>query len=293
MPRAIWSGSISFGLVNIPVRLMPAVKRKTVRFNQIDARSGSRIRQLKVSSVDGTEVPRDQLVRGFEVTPDSYVIVTDDELAALDPEASRTIDVTEFVELSEIDPVYFDSAYWLVPDAVAAKAYALLASALAESGKVAIARFVMRTKQYLAAVRPRDGLLALSTMVYADEVVSASELEGVEALDSVEVSKKELEMARQLIDSLTEEFQPEQHEDGYRQRVLELVEAKAAGQEQPVVAPAAPAADTVIDLMAALEQSVAEAKKSRKRHPSAGAAKAKSGSKAQKPAKKPAKRKTA
>ncbi len=291
MPRAIWSGSISFGLVNIPVRLMPAVKRKTVRFNQIDARSGSRIRQLKVSSHDGTEVPKDQLVRGYEVSPDSFVVVTDEELAALDPEASRTIDVTEFVELSDIDPVFFDSAYWLVPDPVAAKAYALLASALAESGKVAIARFVMRTKQYLAAIRPRDGLLALSTMIYADEVVPASDLEGVDSLDSVEVSQKELEMAQQLIDSLSEDFQLERHEDGYRQRVLELVEAKAAGEEQPVVAAAAPAADTVIDLMAALEQSVAEAKKSRKRHPSAGTAKAESG--AAKAAKKPAKRKTA
>jgi len=293
MPRAIWSGSISFGLVNIPVRLMPAVRRRTVRFNQIDARSGARIRQVKVSSVDGTEVPRDELVRGYEVSPDSYVIVTDEELAALDPEASRTIDVSEFVDLADIDPVYFDSAYWLVPDEIAAKAYALLAAALAESGKVAIARFVMRTKQYLAAIRPRDGLLAMSTMVYADEVIAADDLEGAEVLDAVEVSPKELEMAQQLIESLTEHYGPERHEDGYRQRVLDLVEAKAAGKEQPVIAPAAPAADTVVDLMAALEQSVADAKKARKRHPSAGSAKKTAKKAAKRPAKKAGKRKSA
>jgi DNA end-binding protein Ku len=255
MPRAIWSGSISFGLVNIPVKLYSAVSRKTVHFNQLDARTNSRIKQKRVSSDDGTEVPYEQIVKGYELASGAYVVVTDDELAALDPKALRTIDIDEFVDLAEIDPIFYDSPYYL-------------AEAMRDSEKVGIAHFVMRTKQYLAAVRPKDGVLMLSTMVYADEVNPAEEIPELSELEDVEVSPKELEMARQLVDSLSVDFEPGKFEDNYRQAVLELIERKAAGEE--VVAPAAAMEpDKVIDLMAALEASVAAAKQSRGRHPTA------------------------
>jgi DNA end-binding protein Ku len=267
MPRAIWSGSISFGLVNIPVKLYSAVSRKTVHFNQLDARTNTRIKQKRVSTEDGAEVPYEQIVKGYELASGSYVVVTDEELAALDPKAQRTIDVDEFVDLADIDPIFYDSAYYLAPDQ-AAKPYALLAEAMEQSGKVGIAHFVMRTKQYLAAVRPKDGLLLLSTMVYADEVNAAAEIPELSELEDVEIPDRELDMARQLIDSLSTDFEPDKFEDDYRNAVLDLIERKAAGEE--VVAPAAAMEpDKVIDLMAALEASVAAAKQSRGRHPTA------------------------
>ncbi|MGZ4718440.1 MAG: non-homologous end joining protein Ku, partial [Acidimicrobiales bacterium] len=191
MPRAIWSGSISFGLVNIPVKLYGAVSRKTVHFNQIDSRTQARIKQKRVSSEDGSEVPYENIVKGYELSSGAYVIISDDELAALDPKALRTIDIDEFVDLAEIDPIYYDSAYYLAPDK-AAKPYALLASAMEEQGKVGIAHFVMRTKQYLAAIRPVDGKLMLSTMVYADEVNDPSSIPELADLDEVELPEKEL-----------------------------------------------------------------------------------------------------
>ncbi len=267
MPRAIWSGSISFGLVNIPVKLYGAVSRKTVHFNQIDARTQARIKQKRVSSEDGSEVPYENIVKGYELSSGAYVIISDDELAALDPKALRTIDIDEFVDLSEIDPIYYDSAYFLAPDK-AAKPYALLAAAMEEQGKVGIAHFVMRTKQYLAAIRPVDGKLMLSTMVYADEVNDPSSIPELADLDEVELPDKELTMARQLIESLSAEFEPDKFQDTYRKAVEGLIEAKAAGEE--VIAPVngvEPA--QVIDLMAALEASVAAAKDARSRHPTA------------------------
>ncbi len=278
MARAIWRGSISFGLVTIPVRLFSAVSRKTVQFNQIDSRTGARVKQLRVSAVDGSEVPYDQIVKGYEVAPDMYLTVSDDDLAALDPEQSRVIDVLEFVDLDEIDPVYFDSAYWLVPDEMAAKAYKLLTEALHSSGKVAIARFVMRTKQYLAAIRARDGALTMSTMVYDDEVVDASQVEGLEVLDGIEVSDKERAMATQLIESLTEAFDASSHRDTYREAVLELLERKRNGEETVAALPRVDTEDRVVDLMAALQASVDAAEKAKKRRPPADAGEAKASS---------------
>jgi len=263
----MWSGSISFGLVNIPVKLYGAVSRKTVHFNQIDSRTQARIKQKRVSSEDGSEVPYENIVKGYELSSGAYVIISDDELAALDPKALRTIDIDEFVDLAEIDPIYYDSPYFLAPDK-AAKPYALLAAAMEEQGKVGIAHFVMRTKQYLAAIRPVDGKLMLSTMVYADEVNDPSAIPELADLDEVELPDKELTMARQLIESLSAEFEPDKFQDTYRKAVEGLIEAKAAGEE--VIAPVngvEPA--QVIDLMAALEASVAAAKESRSRHPTA------------------------
>ncbi len=291
MARAIWSGSISFGLVTIPVKLYNAVSRRTVHFNQLDERTGSRIKQKRVSAQDGEEVPSEHLVKGYELSSGNYVIVSDDELAALDPKAQRTIEIEEFVDLAEIDPIYYDSAYYLAPDQATVKPYALLAEAMERSQKVGIARFVMRTKQYLAAIRPVDGKLVLSTMVYPDEVNAPAEIPELADAEGVEVSDRELDMANQLVESLAGEFEPSKYHDTYREQVLELIERKAAGEKEVVLAPAAPTAEKVVDLMAALEASVKEAKAARGRHPS-GVDDAEEGKPTVKPAKaKPAKKK--
>jgi DNA end-binding protein Ku len=265
----MWSGAISFGLVNIPIKLFTAVNRKSVSFNQIDTRTGSRIQYRKVSAADGEEVPAEQIAKGYQLGSGEYVLIGDDELAALDPVASRSIDIEQFVDLDEIDPLYYDSAYYVAPDKAARKPYALLTRAMEEEGKVAIARFVMRSKQYLAALRPKDGVLVMSTMVYADELNDSSQL--VDDVDDVDVSPKELTMATQLIESLTEPFEPEKFEDTHRNQVLDLIDRKAAGEEV-VAAPEPAAEDKVVDLMAALEASVRDAKAARGRHPSAKAA---------------------
>jgi DNA end-binding protein Ku len=276
MPRAMWSGAISFGLVNIPIKLFNAVSRKGVHFNQIDSRTGARIQYRKVSAADGEEVPSEAITKGYQLSSGDYVLVGDDELAALDPESSRTIDIEQFVDLSEIDPVFYDSAYYVAPDKAARKPYALLVKAMEEEGKVAIARFVMRTKQYLAALRASDGVLMLSTMVYADEVNDPRELGEIDAVSDTDVSDRELRMASQLIESLSEPFEPGDFQDTYRNQVLELIERKAAGEEELVAAPAPQAEERVVDLMAALEASVKEAKAARGRHPTAGEASAES-----------------
>jgi DNA end-binding protein Ku len=291
MPRAIWSGSISFGLVNIPIKLYAAVSRKTVHFNQLDSRTGARVRHKKVSSADGEEVPAEAIVKGYELASGEYVTVGDDELASLDPEASRAIDIEEFVDLADIDPIFYDSAYFVAPDKATLKPYALLAKAMEESGKVAVARFVMRSKQYLCAVRPKDGRLLLSTMVYADELNDATEIPEIADLEEVDVSEKELDMARQLIASLSADFEAERFEDTYRNQVLGLIERKAAGQTEVIAPPVVMEEDKVVDLMAALEASVKSAKAARQRHPAAGSDGA-DAEKAAKPAKKRA-RKTA
>jgi DNA end-binding protein Ku len=267
MPRPIWSGSISFGLVNVPVKLFSAVNRKTVHFNQIDSRTGSRIKYNKVSAADGSEVPGEAIVKGYELPSGQYVLVDDAELGSLDPEASRTIDIEEFVELDQIDPIFYDNAYYVAPDKATIKPYALLAQAMEETGKIGVARFVMRTKQYLCAVRPKDGRLLLSTMVYADEVNDMEEIREFEAVESVDVSDKELAMAKQLVESLAGEFEPDKFEDTYRNKVLDLIERKAEGDTGLVEVPEVETTDKVVDLMAALEASVAAAKDARKRHP--------------------------
>jgi len=262
MPRAIWSGAISFGLVHIPVKLYPAVSRHSVSFNQLDRRTGTRIKQKRVNPDTGEEVPYGEIVKGYELGDGRYVTVTDEELTGLDPGANRTIDLCEFVSQEEIDPVFYDAAYVLVPDPVARKAYALLVRAMAEADRVGIARFVMRTKQYLAAMRPRDGHLVLSTMVYADEVNSVDGLDGLDGLDEVDLSPAEVAMAEQLIAGLSGTFEPEKYSDTHRDAVLELIERKAAGEEV-VVSRSGVETDKVVDLMAALEASVAAAKAAR------------------------------
>ncbi|HYV16869.1 MAG TPA: Ku protein [Conexibacter sp.] len=255
MPRAIWTGAISFGLVNVPVKLYSATAAKTVRFHQLHAKDGVRIQQKRVCPADGEEVSYEDLVKGFEIAPDRYVIVTQQELDTLDPRKTKTIDIEEFVELAEIDPVYFDSAYHLAPSTGGAKGYRLLLEAMEKAGKVAIGRFVLRTRQQLCALRAADGVLMLETMLYGDEVNAPERLEELEALADVEANAREVKMAGELIDSLTAPFEPQKYRDEYRERVLELIERKAAGEEI-AVQPAAQEPAAVPDLMAALEASV-------------------------------------
>jgi DNA end-binding protein Ku len=206
-------------------------------------------------------VPYERLVKGYEISPSRYVIIEPGELDALDPQASRTIDIEEFVSLEEIDPLYFEKGYYLVPDKGAEKAYALLARAMEATGRVAIARFVMRTKQYLAALRAKDGALVLSTMLYADEVTTPDRLELPDP-EKVAPSEREVKMAEQLIESLSTDFDPTRYKDEHREKVLALIEAKSEGQEV-VTSATAEEPTKVVDLMAALEASLAAAKQSR------------------------------
>ena len=257
MPRPIWSGAISFGLVNVPVKVFSATSSKDVRFHQLDGKSNSRIKQKRVSAVTGEEVPFEDIIKAYEIAPDNYVTITPEELEALDPKATKTIDIEDFVDLDQIDPVYYERPYYLVPDKGGQKAYALLRNAMRETNKVGIARVVLRTKQYLAAIRPKDDALVMETMLFADEVNPLAELD-LPGPD-VDVTDREEKMARSLIDSLTTDFEPDKYRDEYRERVLALIEKKASGQEV-VVEESAEEAPRVVDLMAALEASLAAVK---------------------------------
>jgi DNA end-binding protein Ku len=255
----MWSGAISFGLVNVPVKLYSAVSRKTVRFNQLNAETGNRIQQKRVDPETGEDVPYEQIVKGFELTKDRYVVITPDELDALEPERTRTIQIEDFVDLVEIDPIYYDHPYYLVPDKGAAKAYGLLLNAMEASEKVAIARVVLRSKEQLVAIRPAGELLMMETMIFHDEVVPHDDLDDLPDSKELKVSDREVKMAQQLIDSLSGEFAPEKYHDEYREKVLDLIERKASGEEI-AVQPEAPAPAKVPDLMAALEASLAAVK---------------------------------
>ena len=258
MARAIWSGAISFGLVNIPVKLYSSVARKTVRFNQIDSESGQRIRQQRVNS-EGEEVAFDQIVKGYEIGPDRYVTITPEELESVEPERTRTIDIEDFVDLEQIDPIFYDHPYYLAPDKGAAKPYKLLLDAMEEADKVAIARVVIRSKQSLVAIRAKDNVLMMETMLFADEIVPTGSIEELASMDGSKTTKRELGMANQLIESLSSEFEPEKYRDEYRDQVLAMIEKKAAGETITVEEPSEEP-QKVPDLMAALEASIAAAK---------------------------------
>lgn len=271
MPRSIWTGAISFGLVNVPIKMYTAVRKQDVRFHQLHEKDGSRIQQKRVCAEEGVEVPWEEIAKGYEIGKDRYVMIEPEELDALDPESTHTIDIEDFVDLADIDPVYYDSPYYLVPAKQGAKPYRLLLEAMNESGKVAIARFVMRTKQYLAAIRPKDDVLVLSTMNFADEVMSEDELDDLPG--KTKLDKRELDIAQRLIDSLSTDFKPDKYHDDYRERVEELIDRKAKGEE--IVAPAATSKPApVVDLMAALEASLAKVKDGGASSGSGGAKKA-------------------
>lgn len=257
MARAIWSGSISFGLLNVPVKLYSAVARRAIGLREIRESDGARIRHKRVAEGTDEEVPYESIVKAYELAPDRYVPLTKDELASLDPQKTRTIDVQDFVDIEQIDPIYFNSPYYLGPAAGAEKAYSLLAEAMERSAKVAIARFVLRNKEHLAAVRPMDGVLTLTTMRFADEVVPPSELDDALPDEAPKPGKREVEMAEKLIDSLTRDFDPGAYRDEYREELLAMIERKAEGEEL-VTPPAEEERPTAApDLMAALEQSIA------------------------------------
>lgn len=260
MPRAMWSGAISFGLVNVPVKLFTAARSQDVRFHQLHAPDQARIQLKRFCSEEQEEVPYDEIVKGYEIGPQQYVIITADELEQLEPAVSRGIEIEEFVDLAEIDPVFFEHSYYMVPDKGGAKAYALLLQAMRDSEKVAIGRMVMRQKQYLVALRPAGKALAMSTLYYPDEVVAQDELDGLPG-DDVQASEREVKMAQQLIDTLYAEFDPSRYQDEYREQLLELIDEKASGATVVSLPAKQPAPANVTDLMAALEASIAAARK--------------------------------
>ena len=260
MARAIWSGSISFGLLNVPVKLYSAVSKKSVSFRELRADDGSRIRHKRVAEADGKEVAYDDIVKGYEIAPDQYVIITRDELEEIDPKKTRAIEIQDFVDLDEIDPIYFDHPYYLGPDKGAEKAYALLVKAMQDSRKVAIARFVLRNRESLAALRPMNGVMTMATMRFADEVVSPDEL--ADSIDGAaeKPAKRELDMAKALIDSLSSDFEADKYRDEYREELLALIERKAKGEDVTEPTSEAPKPTKAPDLMAALEESLAAVK---------------------------------
>jgi DNA end-binding protein Ku len=278
MPRAMWKGAISFGLVTIPVSVYPATEEKTLRFNQLHDEDGGRIRMKRVCSIDGEEVGYEHIVKGYEYEKDRYVILTDDDFEAIPVESSRAIDIQQFVDLEEIDPMLYKKSYYLVPEETGAKAYALLREALNKAGKVGIAKVSFRDKEHLAALRFRDEAFVLETMFWPDEIREA-DFGGVDV--DTKPRANELEMAQTLIDNLTAAWNPEEFSDEYRESLLRVVEAKINGEEIEVVE-AEPAAK-VVDLMEALKASVAAAKKETKAAPA---------SKKKTAAKKPAAKKT-
>jgi DNA end-binding protein Ku len=259
MARAIWSGSISFGLLNVPVKLYSAVSKQTVRFRELREGDGSRVKHKRVAESDGKEVPYEKIVKGYEYAPDQYVVLGRDELSELEPQRSRAIEIQDFVDLDDIDPIYFEQPYYLGPDKGAARAYALLVQAMKESRKVAIARFVLRNKEHLAAIRPMDDVLTLTTMRFHDEVTSPSDLDAevFEEEKPKKPEKRELEMAKQLIESLAGDFKPNGYRDEYREELLDLLERKAAGKEVISAPTEEPKPTKAPDLMAALEESLA------------------------------------
>jgi DNA end-binding protein Ku len=287
MPRAIWSGAISFGLVNVPVKLYSAVSRKTVRFHQLHDESGVRIAQKRVDPSTGEEVAYEDIVKGYELSPDHYVVITPEELESLDPVKTRSIDISDFVLLEQIDPLFFDHPYYLAPAQGGTKAYELLRGAMEDAGKVAIGKVVIRSKESLVAIRASGPVLTMETMLFADEVVDPTSLDEIPVEDG-KATKQELGMAQQLIDSLSGDFEPEKYHDEYRERVLELIERKAQGEEI-AVQPAAEEPEKVPDLMAALEASI-KAVKDRPDAAGDGAPKKKPARK-RAPAKKPARAK--
>ena len=269
MPRSVWTGSLSFGLVNLPVKLYTATENHDISFHNFERGSGERVRHKRVAEESGHEVAYDDIVKGYEVKPGEHVIVEPEELESVEPGRTRAIEIEDFVDLPSVDPIHFQRTYHLVPaDEGSQRPYELLRRALLDADKVGIARFVMRGKQHLVALRNLGDILALETMYFADEIRDPARISEVEGLTEIGVKERELEMARQLIDSLSSEWDPTQYEDTYRARVLELIEKKAEG-ESIVVETSEPEGGKVVDLMAALEASLDEAKGHRGRGASA------------------------
>jgi DNA end-binding protein Ku len=295
MPRAIWTGAISFGMVTVPVKLYSAINRKSVRFHQLSGKSGVRIAQKRVDPSSGEEVPYEDIVKGYEIASDRYVVIEPGELESLEPKKTKTIEIEEFVELSQIDPVYYDHPYYLAPGPGGAKPYRLLLEAMRETGKVAIARVVIRSKENLVAVRPMDEALGMATMIFSDEVISPEVLDEIAEAKEVKTTKRELEIAEQLVESLAGEFEPDKYRDSYRRQVLEMIERKAQGKEIAVQPTAEEVLEPAPDLMGALKASLEAVRSREGEEPAAKAAKPKAAKKkaAKATAKKPPAKKSA
>ncbi|HEY6450430.1 MAG TPA: Ku protein [Candidatus Cybelea sp.] len=260
MAHAIWSGSINFGLVTIPVKLFTAVKTDELSFNLLHAKDEGRIKYERICSIDGKVVPWDEIVKGYEYEKGQYVLLTDEDFKKVNPEATQSVDILEFVELDKINPMYFDKPYYLEPTKQGRHAYALLRETLTQSNRVAIARVVLRTKEYIAAVKALDDALVLELMHWSSEIVASNTLDipGREKLP-----EKEMKMARMLVDTMSvEEFEPEKFTNNYHDEVLAMIDARAAGKELPK-AKKAPARSKVVNLMDVLAQSLEESQKRR------------------------------
>lgn len=256
MARSIWTGAISFGLVTVPVKLYSAVNKKTVRFNQLNAKTGARVQQKRVDAGTGEEVAYDDIVKGFEISSDRYVVIEPSELDSLEPEKTKTIEITDFVSADQIDPIFYDHPYYLAPGTGGAKPYRLLVEAMKETGRVAIAKVVIRQKESLVALRPEGDVLGMSTMLFSDEVSDPDRIDELEAAREVKIKKAELDIAKQLVDSLAGDFDPSKYKDDYRERVMDLIDRKAAGEEIAVAPAAEEDSEPVPDLMAALKASL-------------------------------------
>ncbi len=256
MPRAIWTGAVGFGLVTVPVKLYSALDRKSVRFHQLSGKTGVRVVQKRVDPQSGEEIPYEEIVKGYEIAPERYVVIAPGDLETLQPKKTRTIEIEDFVELTQIDPIYYEHPYYLAPGPGGAKPYRLLLEAMQQDGRVAIARFVMRSKEQLVAIRPMDGVLEMATMLFADEILPPERIGEISELAEVKTTKRELEVARQLLDSLAGDFDPGSYRDSYREEVLALIERKAQGEEIAVQPAAEELAAPAPDLMSALKASL-------------------------------------
>jgi DNA end-binding protein Ku len=302
MPRAIWTGAVGFGLVTVPVKLYSALDRKTVRFHQLSAKTGVRVVQKRTDPQTGEEVPYEEIVKGYEIAPERYVVIAPGDLDSLQPKKSKTIEIEDFVELSQIDPIFYEHPYYLAPGPGGAKPYRLLLEAMQQDGRVAIARFVMRSKEQLVAIRPMGDVLEMATMLFADEILPPERVGEIAELAEVKTTKRELDVARQLVDSLAGDFDPGAYRDTYREEVLALIERKAQGEEIAVQPAAEEVSAPAPDLMSALKASL-EAVRARdetpagpvkkRRRPAAGKTTAKKPGVAKPAAKKPAAKKSA
>ncbi|MEX0775354.1 MAG: Ku protein [Phycisphaeraceae bacterium] len=259
MARAMWSGSISFGMVNIPVKLHSAVRDHSIHFHMMSKDGQCRLRRKLVCPETDEEYDFEDTARGYEVAPGQYIIIRDEELASLKPEPGKAIDILDFVELEQIDPIYYDRSYYLAPDERGVKGYELLLRAMTDQKKVGIAKFVMRGKEYLAALRPMGDIIGLETMRFADEVMAAKEVH--DPPKGVKIEKKELDVAERLIDALVTKFDPKKYKDDYRQKVEKLIEKKAKGGKIAITEPTEEEIPPVYNLMEALEKSLKAAKK--------------------------------
>jgi DNA end-binding protein Ku len=280
MARAIWKGSISFGLVNIPIALYPATRREEFKFRLLRKSDLSPVNYKRVAEKDGKEVPWDQIVKGYEYEKGKYVVLKEEDFQRVDIEATQTVDIQDFVELDEIDPIFFYKPYYLEPQKGGDKAYALLRDALKDSKKVGIAKVVIKTREYLAGVKPEDGALVLELMHFADELADASKLH---IPKKVEVGKREMTMAKSLVDSMSSKWNPEKYKDDYREALMEVIEEKvdAGGKEIEEKPRKAPKPTKVIDLVSVLQKSLEETgaktktrakSRTRKAHPARKAA---------------------